>query len=150
MWSRRSPCGVETPMSFHHPDGLCFSEKGIGRRKALLADREFVQHSILELPFRERLVDGVLCTDPLEPLEQPRVVVGELVRICTPGGAVVIVVPDGDVDDFCGHLWFWSEQSLRKFLAQWNATVGKLPQTKELLAIIRVAAQSNGDKERAP
>ena len=60
---------------------------------------------------------------------------------------MVIVVPDGAVDDFIGHFWFWSETSLGNFLAPWKPTVTKLPETKELLAVIRVAMDWNGNSE---
>lgn len=127
--------------------GCDFSEKAIAGAKERLPDGEFLKHAISRLPYDSQAFEVVLCTDTLEHLEQPGLVVEELVRICAPGGIVVIVVPDGDVDDFSGHLWFWSEKSLGRFLARWRPTVKKLPQTKELLAAIRVAADSNGDSE---
>lgn len=128
--------------------GCDFSEKAIAGAKERLPDGEFLKHEISRLPYGSQTFEAVLCTDTLEHLEQPGQVVEELVRICVPGGVVVIVVPDGDVDGFSGHLWFWGEKSLGLFLAPWRPEVKKLPQTKELLAVIRVADDSNGDTER--
>lgn len=127
--------------------GCDFSEKAIAGAQERLPDGEFLKHAISRLPYGSQAFEVVLCTDTLEHLEQPGQVVEELVRICVPGGVVAIVVPDGDVDDFSGHLWFWSEKSLGRFLAPWRPTVQKLPQTKELFAVIRVATDSNADSE---
>ena len=127
--------------------GCDFSEKAIAGAQERLPDGEFLKLAISRFPYDSQAFEVVLCTDTLEHLEKPGQVVEELVRICLPGGVVVIVVPDGEVDDFIGHLWFWSETSLRKFLAPWRPTVQKLPQTKELLAVVRVAADLSGDSE---
>lgn len=127
--------------------GCDFSEKAIAGAQERLPDGGFLRLVISRLPYGSQEFDVVLCTDTLEHLEQPGQVVEELVRICLPGGVVVIVVPDGAVDDFIGHFWFWSETSLCKFLAPWKPTVTKLPQTKELLAVIRVATDWNGNSE---
>jgi 2-polyprenyl-3-methyl-5-hydroxy-6-metoxy-1,4-benzoquinol methylase len=118
--------------------GCDFSEKAVAGAKERLPGGEFVRHVIADLPYASQSFDAVLCTDTLEHLEQPKRAVEELARICVPGGVVVIVVPDGAVDDFTGHLWFWSEQSLGAFLNPWSSDVKRLPQTKELMAVIRM------------
>jgi ubiquinone/menaquinone biosynthesis C-methylase UbiE len=117
--------------------GLDFSAKAIERARRNLPDGDFVMQHISDLPYPSEGFDIVLCTDTLEHMEQPRQLVGELVRICTAGGSVIIVVPDGDVDDFLGHRWFWNEVSLTKLLSPWSATVQRLPQTREFMAVIK-------------
>ncbi len=120
--------------------GLDFSARAIQGAKAILPDGTFVQHVIeRELPYPDATFDVVLCTDVLEHLEHPLDVASELVRICRPGGIVAIVVPDGDVDQFFGHIWFWNQESLTRLLSPWKAQVMRLPETREFLALIRVA-----------
>ncbi len=123
--------------------GCDFSEKAVAGAKARLPEGEFVRHVIKDLPYGNQAFDVVLCTDTLEHLEQPALVVEELVRICAAGGIVVIVVPDGDVDDFSGHLWFWGDRALRTFLGPWTSDIKRLPKTKELMAVIRVPSQAS-------
>ena len=119
--------------------GLDFSGKAIEGARRSFPDGNLVQHVIdKNLPFESCLFDIVLCTDVLEHLEHPKLVVAELVRICRNGGLVVIVVPDGDVDQFLGHYWFWNESSLKKLLKNWNAEVSRLPVTREFIACINV------------
>ncbi|WP_158904633.1 bifunctional 2-polyprenyl-6-hydroxyphenol methylase/3-demethylubiquinol 3-O-methyltransferase UbiG [Burkholderia sp. L27(2015)] len=119
--------------------GLDFSSKAVEGAGAAMPDGEFRQFVIERtLPYETASFDVVMCTDVLEHLENPRLVAAELVRICRPGGLVAIVVPDGDVDQFFGHYWFWNEQSLGALLSDWNATVSRLPDTREFLARISV------------
>jgi len=119
--------------------GCDFSSCGIEKARYRLPDGEFRKHNLEGgLPYGNSQFDAVLCTDTLEHLEFPCLIVEEMVRICKPGGFVVIVVPDGDVDQFFGHLWFWNEKRLQEFLSPWNATVERLPQTREFLALINV------------
>jgi SAM-dependent methyltransferase len=119
--------------------GLDFSSKAIEGAREAMPGGEF-KHVAIErtLPYDTAAFDLVLCTDVMEHLEYPKLIVAELVRICRPGGLVVIVVPDGDVDQFLGHCWFWNEESLRDMLSDWNAKVLRLPETREFLACISV------------
>lgn len=143
-------CGVGdllVALRGRHPSiktyGCDFSEKAVTGAKARLPEGEFVRHAISDLPYNSQVFDVVLCTDTLEHLDQPARVVEELVRICAPGGIVVIVVPDGAVDDFSGHLWFWSDDSFGTFLSPWTSDIKRLPETKELMAVIQVPTRSN-------
>jgi SAM-dependent methyltransferase len=120
--------------------GLDFSVKAVEGAREAMPDGDFIQHVIEQsLPYDDATFDLVLCTDVLEHLEFPRIVVAELVRICRPGGLVAIVVPDGDVDQFLGHYWFWNEESFRVLLSDWDASVSRLPVTREFIACIVVA-----------
>jgi len=119
--------------------GCDFSPCGIEKARCRLPEGDFTQQVIeKDLPYENDRFDAVLCTDTLEHLEYPANIVNEMVRICRPGGFVVIVVPDGDVDQFFGHLWFWNENRLREFLSPWNGIVQRLPKTREFLAVIDI------------
>jgi len=119
--------------------GLDFSQKAVETAAVAFADGNFVQHVIdRTLPYASAQFDVVLCTDVLEHLERPKSIAAELVRICRPGGVVGIVVPDGDVDQFFGHYWFWNEDSLYQLLVDWNPQVIRLPEAREFLACISV------------
>jgi 2-polyprenyl-3-methyl-5-hydroxy-6-metoxy-1,4-benzoquinol methylase len=119
--------------------GLDFSAKAVEGARSVLPKGEFKQFVIENsLPYTPESFDLVFCTDVLEHLENPKLIASELVRICRPEGLVVIVVPDGEVDQFFGHYWFWNEQSLAELLADWNAQILRLPQTREFMAFIAV------------
>lgn len=119
--------------------GLDFSGKAVAGAQAAMPNGQFQQFVIQqELPYETASFDVVMCTDVLEHLEYPKRIAAELVRICRPGGLVAIVVPDGDVDQFFGHYWFWNEQSLTAMLQDWNAKISRLPETREFLACISV------------
>jgi SAM-dependent methyltransferase len=119
--------------------GLDFSAKAVEGAREAIPDGEFKQFAVeRNLPYDTAAFDLVLCTDVLEHLEYPKLIAAELVRICRPGGLVAIVVPDGEVDQFLGHYWFWNEEGLRDMLADWNAKVSRLPETREFLACISV------------
>lgn len=125
--------------------GLDFSQKAVDAAATTFPGGRFVQHVIdRTLPYDTAAFDVVLCTDVLEHLERPRAIAAELVRICRPGGMVVIVVPDGDVDQFLGHYWFWNVESLGTMLAEWKPEVMRLPETREFLARIAVPATRDG------
>lgn len=117
--------------------GLDFSHAAIERTSVRFPTAELRQHIIDQtLPYADSKFDIVFCTDVLEHLLYREAVVKELVRICAPGGTIVIVVPDGDVDQFFGHVWFFNKQSLTDFLAPWEAVVDRLPDCREFIAVI--------------
>ena len=132
-------CEIRKRKPMVRVSGLDFSSKAVEGAKITLSDGEFKQFTIEDcLPYDSNSFDLVLCTDVLEHLENPKLIVSELVRICSPSGMVSIVVPDGDVDQFFGHYWFWNEQSLRELLTEWDAKVSRLPVTREFIACISV------------
>ncbi|MFQ4135672.1 class I SAM-dependent methyltransferase [Nodosilinea sp. PGN35] len=119
--------------------GLDFSPRAVEGALAALPDGSFMQFVIEKhLPYETDAFDVVLCTDVLEHLEYPQAIAAELVRICRPGGSVFIVVPDGDVDLFLGHYWFWNQATLQTLLAEWRPEVARLPITREFIAHISV------------
>lgn len=119
--------------------GCDFSPAAIEHAREALPDADIRElHFDKTLDYKSNAFDLVLCTDVLEHLEYPEAIIEELVRICAPGGAVVLVIPDGDVDQFLGHLWFWNEESFRKFLSKWSGTVWRLPVCREFVGLIRV------------
>lgn len=125
--------------------GLDFSGEAVAGAQAAMPDGQFQQFVIQQdLPYTTASFDVVMCTDVLEHLEYPKRIAAELVRICRPGGLVAIVVPDGDVDQFFGHYWFWNEQSLALLLQDWGGQVIRLPETREFLACIAVDHAKRG------
>jgi 2-polyprenyl-3-methyl-5-hydroxy-6-metoxy-1,4-benzoquinol methylase len=119
--------------------GLDFSAKAVAIAAKRFPEGSFINHVITDsLPYDNGQFDLVLCTDVLEHLDYPQRIASELVRICRPGGLVVIVVPDGEVDQFLGHYWFWNQDSLSNMLADFNPQVIRLPETRELLARIYI------------
>ncbi|MGM5050304.1 class I SAM-dependent methyltransferase [Tardiphaga sp. 604_B6_N1_1] len=119
--------------------GLDFSGKAIEGAERRFPGGKFQQFVIeRQLPYGSASFDLVMCTDVLEHLEYPQLVVAELVRICRPGGVVAIVVPDGTLDQFLGHNWFWNVETFAALLAEWSPEVAPLPITRELMATIRV------------
>ena len=61
--------------------------------------------------------DLVLCTEVLEHLERPLDALEQLRLLRAPGGRLVATVPDGEMDDFEGHVSFWSLDDFRALLS---------------------------------
>jgi 2-polyprenyl-3-methyl-5-hydroxy-6-metoxy-1,4-benzoquinol methylase len=71
--------------------------------------------------------DLVLCTEVLEHLERPLEALEQLRRLRAPEGRLVLTVPDGEIDDYEGHVSFWSIDEFRVLLAHaGDATVDRL------------------------
>lgn len=118
--------------------GCDFSSKAIQAARLRMPDGTFsIQTIETEVDYPDNSFDVVLCTDVLEHLDYPKRVIGELLRICRPGGFVALVVPDGDVDLFLGHNWFWNLEQFGTFLEEWKPVVRQMPETKELIATIK-------------
>lgn len=127
------------------PTGLDFSDRAVQTALTRLPDGDIRRHHLRDpLPHPDDSFHLVLCTDTLEHLDDPAAVVAELVRVCAPGGAVVVVVPDGAMDTFLGHRWFWSVDSLGELAGRWGGAARRLPASGELIAVIE---KTNAEQE---
>ena len=59
-----------------------------------------------------------------------------LVTLKADGGRIVITVPDGAIDDFAGHVHFWSQDALRALLEPFGRVEIRRIQQVTLLALI--------------
>ena len=78
----------------------------------------------------------VLCTEVLEHVEEPEGLLSQLVRVCQPGGTLIVTVPDGEVDDYEGHLNFWNEFEFAEFVSSAGDVVVRRTTEGDLVAII--------------
>lgn len=60
--------------------------------------------------------DLILSQQVLEHLIEPEDALRNLAAMLQPRGVILIAVPDGRLDDFAGHIHFWSKDSLPLFL----------------------------------
>ena len=117
--------------------GVDFSSRAVQGAAERLPKGEFLQHHLKDpLPYPDGGFDLVMCTDTLEHLEDPAAVITEMIRVTSPGGATVIVVPDGTLDSFLGHRWFWTLETLGQLVSSWGGAARRLPKTGELIATI--------------
>jgi len=98
--------------------GLDFSLSSIVRCRQEVPAAKFVVGDIYHIACEDGVFDAVLCMETLEHLEQPGEAVSELFRICRTGGHVVITIPNGALDEYVGHLNFWTETGFRTLLPE--------------------------------
>ncbi|MDI6716135.1 MAG: methyltransferase domain-containing protein [Actinomycetota bacterium] len=65
----------------------------------------------------------IVCSEVLEHVDNPTLVLNEIHRILSEDGRLVVSIPDGDIDTFEGHRNFWNEESFRHFALQNNLKV---------------------------
>lgn len=99
--------------------GVDHASGGVRRAKELVPGGEFHCASLYDLDLDEAF-DLVLCTEVLEHLSRPDAAMQVLAGLCSESGVVVVTVPDGEQDDWEGHLNFWSADELAVFLEQYG------------------------------
>lgn len=105
----RGNCGGEI-------HGVDFSAASIDRCRQIMPEGRFAIGDIYGLDYESGYFDVVICMETLEHLEAPEAAFRELRRICRNGGTIIITVPNGDFDDYVGHLNFWNREGFEDFL----------------------------------
>lgn len=96
--------------------GTDFSEEKINNCKRVYPEIEFKVHDIynrLELKY-----DLILCTEVLEHLLYPHKAIKKLIEGVNEKGTLFITIPNGRLDNFSGHIYFWSLESWGIFLEE--------------------------------
>lgn len=100
-------------------------EEMLGLARRLCPAATFEVGSLFEI---EHSFDVVFCTETLEHMVEPADALLALTRLLTPGGTLVLTVPDGRKDQhapvairedgrsYWGHINFWSPESWELFL----------------------------------
>jgi 2-polyprenyl-3-methyl-5-hydroxy-6-metoxy-1,4-benzoquinol methylase len=118
--------------------GLDQARNAIKRARESFPSFEWRVGDIYDLdPELDARFDLVLCTEVLEHVERPGDAVARLMRLRSPDGTVILTVPDGAIDDWEGHVNFWTEEELNLFLAPFgSARVRRIDEGQTLLAVI--------------
>jgi ubiquinone/menaquinone biosynthesis C-methylase UbiE len=75
--------------------GLDLSANMLRRARVRLnGSAQLLRGSAEQLPFPDHFFDVVLCTEVLEHVPDPAVVIGELLRVAAPGARVIVSIPN--------------------------------------------------------
>lgn len=97
--------------------GVDFSFASIKRCRQAVPGGHFFVGDMYHISCQDGLFDTVMCMETLEHLEQPARAIDELFRLCKVGGHVVITIPNGALDEYVGHINFWTEPEFRTLLS---------------------------------
>ena len=119
--------------------GLDFSAVAVNRCRSLLPEATFVVGDLYESLLPAGAYDLVLCVETLEHVPDPQVALRELLRLCRPGGKMVLTVPNGEKDSWDGHRSFWTPAEFTEFLHPHGLTqLRRLQDDTALLAEVQV------------
>lgn len=96
--------------------GFEYSEKALDIARLQLSTAEFYTFDIYEGVGRQ--FDVIFCIEVLEHLLRPDIALRNLLDMLRDSGVAMVTVPNGRVDDFEGHINFWSPESWKVFVNQ--------------------------------
>ncbi len=97
--------------------GLDYAESAVKRAARIIPGGKFTTGDIYNLSYPADFFDTVFCIQTLEHLKDPENALAQFDRICKPGGMILITVPNGEFDDYEGHVNFWSPEEFKRFLS---------------------------------
>ena len=62
--------------------------------------------------------DIIFCTQVIEHIPDAELAIEKLVELANPGGHILITVPNGRLDQFKGHIHFWSPEGFEIFVTK--------------------------------
>lgn len=126
--------------------GIDQTQSGIAHLASMVPTAEAVVGDVFELPYENDTFDVVLCTEVLEHVHAPELLLAELVRVCRQSGTLVLTVPDGEVDEYEGHVNFWSAFEFAAFVG----TAGEAEVTRldggDLLALVHTPGETSSSQ----
>jgi 2-polyprenyl-3-methyl-5-hydroxy-6-metoxy-1,4-benzoquinol methylase len=122
-----------------HLSGSDFSEQALQISRKICPQANLYRMDLMKdnLP---ATFDLILCQQVLEHLTKPELALHHLEKMLRPDGRLIITIPDGRLDDFAGHIHFWSRDSLPLFLEKelpgYRIVTGSLQDEVCLYAIV--------------
>ncbi len=107
----------KSPEKQYEVHGLDYSNAAVERASRIIPGGKFLTGDVYAMPYEECYFDQVHCIQTLEHLAGPQNVLAEFDRVCKRDGMIVITIPNGDYDEYEGHVNFWNEKQFLDFLA---------------------------------
>lgn len=121
--------------------GIDFSDVAIETARATLPEASFFAHDIYDSS-RDYQFDILFCSETLEHLLFPDKALRNLLSWVRKPGIAIISVPNGRIDQFAGHINFWSPESWQVFVTEvckpYGADVETGVSSTGVFAIIRL------------
>jgi 2-polyprenyl-3-methyl-5-hydroxy-6-metoxy-1,4-benzoquinol methylase len=118
--------------------GSDFSSVAISIAKKNYPDINFSESNLEDTSIEK--YDLIFCLSVLEHLEYPEITLNQLIKQLNPNGKLIITIPDGRLDNFDGHIHFWSKESwnifLKKNIKNLNWEIYQLKAKPDLLTIL--------------
>jgi len=103
--------------------GLDYSSASIERCKNAMPNSKFYIGNIFDLSGIQDTFDVVFCMGVIEHIEFPEKAVENLKHITKKDGLIIITIPNGEIDNWIGHINFWSRLEFSSFLSNANLTL---------------------------
>jgi len=129
--------------------GLDFSTKAIERARSEVPGADLAEADVYAIPWPDDSFDLVTSLETLEHLRKPDAALGEIARLCKPGGSMVLTVPNGENDDWEGHFQFWNPAEFATFVGRF-AEVEEVRDLPEFGAMIARARKRVGQQVGEP
>jgi len=105
---------ISERMNAKNLTGFDFSENSLNIASKIFPGAHYIKHDIYQPVNTYYYL--ITCTEVIEHLLEPEIAVINLIKMMSPGGWLLITVPDGRKDQFEGHINFWSPESWERFI----------------------------------
>ena len=93
--------------------GMDYSKEAIVQAGNNIQGAFFTVADATQLPLTTGSFSCVSCIETLEHIKDPKPIINELIRVTSKGGAIIIGVPNGELDTWDGHQHFFTTEELR-------------------------------------
>jgi 2-polyprenyl-3-methyl-5-hydroxy-6-metoxy-1,4-benzoquinol methylase len=116
--------------------GVDYARTAIRSLSEIVPSARGIVSNVHDLDLGGETFDLVVCTEVMEHLERPEAALEVLKRLCAPAGRIILSVPDGEHDNYEGHLNFWNIDEFRAFAARAGSVEVSRSHDNDLIAVV--------------
>lgn len=130
--------------------GIEHAESALQIARIILPKAKLLNANLYELSWEESY-DLITCISVLEHLEYPEKALNKMLPGLKENGILLIVVPNGRLDQYTGHIHFWSPESFPLFFQQhlpngYSMQLRERALTQDLLVIVQKSSSGADNK----
>lgn len=115
--------------------GIDYAASSIDRCRKILPQANFIQRDLCKTGLPDLSVDLLLSIQTMEHLADPAAAMKEMWRLLSPGGRLVITIPNGETDTWEGHCNFWTIDAFLALAGRPAELVQKINDNRNLLFV---------------